>query len=40
MVNFELTMKTILEELQDAIITIKDHITVKIINSLSSKFKI
>ena len=39
MVDFGLTMKTILEEFQDAVITIEDHVTVKVINSLSPKFK-
>lgn len=32
-------MKTILEKLQDGAITIKDHVTVKVINSLGPKFE-
>ena len=32
-------MKTILEELKDSAITIEDHVTVKIINSLGPKFE-
>ncbi len=32
-------MKTLLEELNDASITIQDHVTVKIINSLGLKFE-
>ena len=40
MVDFRLTIKIILEELQDAAIMIKDHVTVKVINSLGPKFEI
>lgn len=39
MSDFGLTMKTLLEELNDASITIQDHVTVKIINSLGPKFE-
>ena len=39
MVDFKLTMKIILEELQDTAITIEDHVTVKVINSFGPKFE-
>lgn len=39
MSDFGLTMKTLLEELNDASITIQDHVTVKIIKSLGPKFE-
>ena len=39
MVDFGLIMKTILEELQDAAITTEDHVTVKVIISLSPKLE-
>lgn len=39
-VDFRLTIKTILEKLQDAAIIIKDHIIVKVINSFNPKFEI
>lgn len=39
-VDFVLTMKTILEKLQDATIIMEDHVTVKVINSLDPKFEI
>ena len=39
MSDFGLKMKTLLDELNDASITIQDHVTVKIINSLGPKFE-
>lgn len=39
MVDFGLTMRTILEKLKNAAITIQNHVTVKVINSLGHKFE-
>ncbi len=39
MSDFGLTLKTLLEELNNSAITIQDHVTVKIINSLGPKFE-
>lgn len=39
MVDFGLTMKNRLEEFHDTAITIKDHVIVKVINSLGLKFE-
>ena len=39
MLDFGLTIKTLLEELNNASITIEDHVTIKIINLLGPKFE-
>ena len=39
MSDFKLTIKTFLEQLNETAITIQDHVTVKIINSLGPKFE-
>lgn len=40
MIYFGLIIKTILKELQNTAIIIKNHITVKVINFFSSRFEI
>ena len=39
MSDFGLTMKTILKKLKNSTITIENHVTIKIINSLGPKFE-
>lgn len=40
MIDFRLTINCIIEELQDTVIIIKDHVIVKVINSFDLKFEI